>query len=881
MGIANSPVLGRPETAESQVKLRGAETFDTNASSENDFTDKDRNEQDQSGADSVTTVAQLSEDELRAALRALIEEHELDQNFCHDILDRARAYLAKSPPDEASPKSEEDVEAARAIIEDFRAQEELARNNSAYPEVRAVVDPTDDPTLPVGTFRVFLLGTFFAIFGTALHQFFSMRMPSIHISTYVVQLLTLPLGTFFAKVLPTRLWTLCLPRTTKSFSFTLNPGPFNQKEHLLVAMMANVAFAGHHDGAYVISIVQVLKLPMFYKEKVLSNSLPWQAITIMATQLLGYGCAGIARRFLVYPPAMIWPRALANMGLAKALYADKGVKVLPAVNGWTMTRYRFFAICFVGMFIWFWIPNYLFQAIALFNWPTWISPGNVQLALIMGSTCGLGINPLSSLDWNVATHHGDPIVTPFFSLMNYASGMALFGFIVAPILYFKNFWNTGYLPINSNKPFDNTGGRYNISRIVGKDFTIDEAAYFNYSVPWLSATKVIYLTVYFMLYASLPVHLALWFRKDIAKGLRGCFSRKKESKQQFEDVHNRLMSAYKECPHWWYLSVLGISFTFAVISAVLWPTGMPVWGIIFAIVFTVVLQIPLGMLAAITNKEVSTSILAMVVGGYVLEGKTIPNMIFKMYTFMATSQSLHFIADLKLAHYAKIPPRWAFIAQVYATIVAAFVALGVNHWAMRNIEGVCRDDQKDRFTCPATHSYYLTTVLWGVVGPRRLFGTDGHYKPIIYFIPIGVVLPFVTYYFAKRWPTSFWRYFNAPIFFGGALGWAPYNWTYMQGSVIFGIIFNYFIKKRAQGWWGRYAYVMSGSFQAAIGVGALVMYFCFQMWKLDINWIGNTIGRQGVDYGGWKDAMGHKVKCANLNLPRGSKFATGFEHVHR
>lgn len=874
-------VFRRSGTAGSESTLAPVKTYNTMNSSVTDSLGrtKDCDEGEKSGSDSITTVSPLSEEELRAALRALIAEHELDQNFCHDTLNRARVYLASPPPDEASSGGK-DVESGQSILDDFKAQEELARNNSAYPEVRAVVDPTDDPTLPVGTFRVFILGTFFSVFGTALHQFFSLRLPAIHISTYVVQLLTLPMGLFLARFLPKRVWTLRLPGTAKSCSFSLNPGPFNQKEHLLIAMMANVAFAGHHNGAYVISIVQVLKLPMFYNEKILANSIPWQTMTVLATQLLGYGCAGVARRFLVYPPAMIWPRALSNIALAKALHSDRGVKSLPAVNGWTMTRYRFFIICFCGMFLWFWMPNYLFQGISLFNWPTWISPGSVTLALIMGSTCGLGINPLSSLDWNVATHHADPIVTPFFALSNYATGMAIFGFLVAPLIYFKNFWNTGYLPINSNKPFDNTGGRYNISRIIDTDLTINEGEYYQYSVPWLSATKVIYLAVYFCLYASLPVHLALWFRKDIAKGFKGFFTRKKDRQQQYDDVHNRLMSAYKECPQWWYLATLAVSFTFAVLSALLWPTDMPVWGIVLAIAFTLVLQIPLGMLLAITNKEVSTSILAMVVGGYVLEGRTIPNMIFKMYSYMSTSQSLHFLGDLKLAHYAKIPPRWAFVGQMYATILASFVALGVNHWQMRNIDGVCRDDQKDRFSCPSTHSYFLTTVLWGVVGPRRLFGPEGHYRPITYFIPIGVALPIITFYFAKRWPMSFWRYFNAPVFFGGALGWAPYNWTYIHGSFILGVVFNFFIKRRAQGWWGRYAYVMSGSFQAAVGIGALVMYFCLQAWNINVHWIGNSIAKQGVDYGGWRDAAGHKVKCAAFKLAPGTKFSNGFEHLH-
>lgn len=53
------------------------------------------------------------------------------------------------------------------------------------------------------------------------------------------------------------------------------------------------------------------------------------------------------------------------------------------------------------------------------------------------------------MDWNTATYLGDPIVTPFFTLVNYAAGMALIGVIVAPLLYFNNVWDAAYFPLTA------------------------------------------------------------------------------------------------------------------------------------------------------------------------------------------------------------------------------------------------------------------------------------------------------------------------------------------------------------------------------------------------------------------------------------------------
>ncbi len=610
-------------------------------------------------------------------LRHTVTEHELDPNFPSDMLDRARDLLA-------SDSETIDRQQARKLLQEFAYQKELMLNDSPYAEVRAVVEPTDDPTTPVGTFRAVVLGTIFAILGTGVNQFFDFRYPGIYLSTYVVQLLAMPCGQLMARILPRRAFSV------GGWSFSFNPGPFNQKEHMLITIMANVAFGGYNGTAYFTSIIQVLKLEQFYNEKVLSNSPAWQIIIVLATQLIGYGCAGVTRRFLVYPASMIWPRSLANIALNKALHRDDGRE---AVHGWTMSRYRFFLVTFIAMFLYFWLPNYLFEALSYFNWITWISPGNVKLAIITGSICGLGLNPLPTFDWNFATTQADPIVTPFFAVVNSAAGMALSGFIIAPIMYWNNVWNGAYLPINENHVFDNMGNSYNVTRVLNADMSLDEEAYLGYSIPYMSTNNAILYAAFLGLYLALISHVALWHRKEIVAGFKS-LSRGRRITEEFNDVHTRLMSAYKECPEWWYLVLMAIAFVLACVGCACWPTGMPIWGVVLAIAICMVVQVPIGMVLAVTNMEVTLNVIAEYIAGYALEGRPIPNMIFKMFGYIATAQSIQFSADLKIAHYMKLPPRTVFVGQVYATVLAAFVALGVNAWALGNIPNIC-DQQSE------------------------------------------------------------------------------------------------------------------------------------------------------------------------------------------
>ena len=90
------------------------------------------------------------------------------------------------------------------------------------------------------------------------------------------------------------------------------------------------------------------------------------------------------RRFLVWPAAMLWPSTLINTTLFHTLFRD----VDPEIPGWKISRYRWFMYTFIGMFVWNWIPGYIFQALSNFAFVTWIRPDDVVLNQVFGSITG-------------------------------------------------------------------------------------------------------------------------------------------------------------------------------------------------------------------------------------------------------------------------------------------------------------------------------------------------------------------------------------------------------------------------------------------------------------------------------------------------------------
>jgi hypothetical protein len=91
------------------------------------------------------------------------------------------------------------------------------------------------------------------------NQFFAFRAEPLTISTIAAQVAALPVGRFMAATLPTRLFRL--PFT--SWEFSLNPGPFNVKEHVLITIFANSGTVFGNGDAYAVGIITIVKA--FYK----------------------------------------------------------------------------------------------------------------------------------------------------------------------------------------------------------------------------------------------------------------------------------------------------------------------------------------------------------------------------------------------------------------------------------------------------------------------------------------------------------------------------------------------------------------------------------------------------------------------------------------
>jgi len=177
--------------------------------------------------------------------------------------------------------------------------------------------------------------------------------------------------------------------------------------------------------------------------------------------------------------------------------------------------------------------------------------------------------------------------------------------------------------------------------------------------------------------------------------------------------------------------------------------------------------VPIGMIQAVTNRQVGLNVVTELIIGYMLPGKPNAMMIFKTYGYITMSQAMQFTADFKLGHYMKIPPRAMFWSQIISTIIAGTVQLGVQSWMFSNVTDLCEPDQKDNFTCASTHVFGTASIIWGVIGPRLLFSPSQLYYPLSFFFLIGAACPVILWFITRRHPNTILRYLNFPLIFSG------------------------------------------------------------------------------------------------------------------
>lgn len=697
-------------------------------------------------------------------------------------------------------------------------------SNSPYPEVRAAVPVDFDPNVRLNHWRLWFLTTLFVIVFAGVNQFFSLRYPTITIGYVVAQILSFPIGKTLAR-LPDKKCKFLL-------FFDLNPGPYSVQEHALLTIIVSLTAS----TAYAMNIL--IATTDFYK---IELSVGYQILVVLASQSLGYSAAQVCQRWIVYPAQAIWPQALITTTIFSTLQKSDFSDAV-RVTRITWSRYKMFTIVLLGSFVWYWVPNFLFKALSSFNWICWIAPNNTIVNQIFGINSGLAVGIPITFDWTQITQalSVNPLATPYHVAVNTYASVFIFFIIVLPALYYTNTWYAKYMPMISSSSFDNKQKVYNASKILNGDLKVDKAKYRSYSPVFVPYSYLLSYALNFAAITSLITHSILYSGNDIWNLL-------KNSSHLGDDVHRRAIKKhFKDVPYWWSAVLFCVSLALAFGAIAGYPefSHMPAWGLVLAVVIALLTFLFEALLQATTNQHVGLNIITELIAGYVFQGNPIANTLIKLFGFIPNRQGLDFARDLKLGQYMKIPPRTLFWFQIYGTIWASLVNVGVQQWMRFHVKDICVAGTE--FSCPNGKVIYTASIIFSLT--EEMFSVGKRYNALLWFFLIGALFPVFTYVLWRRYPTKWYGRINGPVFFTGAGNIPPstlYNYSLYFATCF---AFNFYWKRFYKAAHARYNNVIAAGFDAGVAFAAVIIFLCVKYPGGNLNWWGNTVYKNTKDF---------------------------------
>ncbi|KAI8098759.1 OPT family small oligopeptide transporter [Halteromyces radiatus] len=682
----------------------------------------------------------------------------------------------------------------------------------------------DDPNMVAFTFRSVLVGVILSGISSSVSQLMLFKPVGIPLTTTFMLMVGYVSCKAMEKYLPTGGW--------------LNPGPFNTKEHTCIYVMVSSA----NTAAYGTMVLAAQHLYYHNVPSVLGS-----IAMLLATQLVGYGIAGQLRQTLVYPAKMIWPASLPTISLLRTLNAN---------NEESRWRTRFFFITFAAIFIYEFIPQYMFPLLGGISVVCLANRKSIWAQRLFGGLAvneGLGILQLS-FDWNYLASLS-PLVFPLWVQMNIYAGVLLL-YVLAPLLYYFDVWNAQKFPFMSNSLFflNQTTGEskvYPQHQVLNLDNSLNYTKLEQVGHPHFTTLGAIgYLFMNFAVTASVT-HVLLYHGNIIWDTISS--TRKKLGAST--DIHMRLMSVYKEVPNWWYYCLFGGGIAMNIGVAYANESRLPWWGVITAISISLALSLPLNMIEAVTGQGFGLNVFAEMVGGFLFPGQPVANMYFKTLGYNTLAQAGRLAHDLKIGHYMKVPPRLVFFHQMLGTVVGSLFNYLINT--------IIVTSQKEILLDPATNSntwngasiqaMNAAAISWGAIGPMAMFGPDTQYSIILWAFLIGFILPLPFYFLHRRFPDVGFNLVNVPMILAGLLIMPGSASSYVLVSFILTISSQWYIKKYRRDWFVKYNYLVSTALDS--GTSLMVFFVAFAlMGGGDGNaypfpvWFGNRSDAKYADY---------------------------------
>ncbi|KAG1803721.1 OPT oligopeptide transporter protein-domain-containing protein [Suillus plorans] len=688
-----------------------------------------------------------------------------------------------------------------------------------------VISVVDDPSLNPWTFRAFFIGLGLSAFGGSLAQIYYFKPQTVNVSLMFLGIISYVIGLAMETFIP-----------RYGLLRYLNPGPFNKKENAFIIIMASAAA----NSALATEVLAVQRLYYNITPNAVSS-----IFLLFSSQLLGYGIGGLMRGILLYPSKMLYPGVLPLLSMLDAFYHD-GIAA--------RRKLKVFYFVFTVIFIWELFPEWIFPLLTGVSIFCLAVPDNAAVSRVFGGSNGnegLGLLSLC-FDWQyISSNAGNPMAIPLraqvlSSFIGYVLCM-----IVFIAIFYNNIWESQNFPFLAQLLFYENGTVYDQTLIMNSNYEVDPTLVAEQGLPFYAGTWIVNLLSMNLGLAATFTHLLLWNKDDLRaawtwinvdtlRSWRANFDWKfwKHSGEREVpantadlDPHYREMLKYPDAPNSWYFLTFVLSFIVGLVVIYKTNSTLPWWGFVIAVLLATVSILFFGALSAITGLSLSIrteETLVQMISGYLHNGRPMANMFFVLYSYNTVSQALLLLRDLKIAQYAKLPPRAAFIAQIIGTLLGAVLNYVLMNSIIDNEREILLSVQGTNiWSGQQPQSYNSQAIAWGGLA-HELFSSGQRYRWVPLSYLIGLVAPLPFWIIHRYWPRLRMDYYYIPIicYYVGALS-AGINSSVVSYYMV-SFLCQWWLRTRYPRWFVEYNYLVGAALDGGTQVMVFILSFAVQ-----------------------------------------------------
>lgn len=360
------------------------------------------------------------------------------------------------------------------------------------------------------------------------------------------------------------------------------------------------------------------------------------------------------------------------------------------------------------------------------------------------------------------------------------------------------------------------------------------------------------------------------------------------------------MNKYRQVPEWWFWCILVTNIALTIFACEYYndQLQLPWWGVLLACVIAFFFTLPIGIITAITNQvlfmglnlrfpcsytmfnRVKLFSLVHMTDAWFERNHGVHNWIYlsrlssSQYVFQSvwlhkydtsynfssrlqtrplyenpTKDNVHgtgfisFISFQTKYIFHRPTLKKTMVLQIVGTFIAGIVYLSTAWWLMETIPDICESTSSNSiWTCPSDHVFYDASVIWGLIGPRKIFGDLGTYAMVNWFFLLGAIAPVLVWLAHKAFPNQDWiKLINMPILIAATGYMPPATAVNYTTWIIAGFLSGYVWYRYRPKSWQRFNYVLSGALDAGLAFMGVLLYLFLGLEDIKIDWWGNDI----------------------------------------